>query len=47
MCISFGSMVNRDAERIDGVVREVLIKTNNRGMILSGWSSLKNQTSDE
>jgi len=36
VCISFGSMVNRDANRINNIVREALMKTNNRGIILSG-----------
>jgi sterol 3beta-glucosyltransferase len=46
ICISFGSMVNRDVERIDKVVRDVLERTNNRGIILSGWSDVKKQTSE-
>lgn len=45
ICISFGSMLNRDAERIDGVVRESLRQTKNRGIILSGWSGVKNVSS--
>jgi sterol 3beta-glucosyltransferase len=45
VCISFGSMVNRAADRIDKVVREALKNTNNRGIILSGWSAVKDQTS--
>ena len=40
VCITFGSMVNRDAERIDRVVRESLRQTDNRGIILSGWSGM-------
>jgi len=47
VCVSFGSMVNRDAEKINVIVRKALIKTNNRGIILSGWSDLKNQTSKD
>jgi len=47
VCISFGSMVNRDVERIDRIVRDALMQTNNRGIILSGWGGLKNQTSDD
>jgi len=43
ICISFGSMVNRNAERIDEIVRSALAKTNNRGIVLSGWSGLRNQ----
>ena len=46
ICISFGSMVNRDAERIDSVVNEVLRRTNNRGIILSGWSEVMQHPSD-
>jgi sterol 3beta-glucosyltransferase len=41
VCVSFGSMVNRDAEKIDRVVREALEKTSHRGVILSGWGSIK------
>lgn len=40
ICISFGSMVNRDAERINNILREAIVKTNNRGIILSGWSEV-------
>jgi len=47
VCITFGSMVNRDAERIDHMVRESLRQTNNRGIILSGWSGVKNQSSED
>lgn len=45
VCITFGSMVNRDKERIDGIVREALEKTANRGIILSGWSRLQESSS--
>jgi sterol 3beta-glucosyltransferase len=45
VCVSFGSMVNKDAERIDQIVRESLRQTNNRGIILSGWSSIKDRSS--
>ena len=47
ICISFGSMVNREAERIDMVVRASLEQTNNRGIILSGWSDIKQQSSSD
>jgi sterol 3beta-glucosyltransferase len=47
ICISFGSMVNRNAERIDGVIREALMRTNNRGIILSGWGGIKCQSRDD
>jgi UDP:flavonoid glycosyltransferase YjiC (YdhE family) len=46
ICISFGSMVNRDADRIDKIVNEALTLTNNRGLVLSGWSDVKHRVSD-
>ncbi|MCZ2123290.1 MAG: glycosyltransferase [Anaerolineales bacterium] len=47
ICISFGSMVNKDAERIDGIVREALKRTNNRGIVLSGWGGVKHESTNE
>lgn len=47
VCISFGSMVNRDAEPIDKIVRDALKGTNNRGIILSGWSEVKHRESND
>ena len=47
ICISFGSMVNRDAIRIDEIVRASLEKTNNRGIILSGWSGIEDRSSQD
>jgi sterol 3beta-glucosyltransferase len=47
VCVSFGSMVNRDAGKIDRIVRESLRQTDNRGIILSGWSQVKNSSSDQ
>ena len=47
VCVSFGSMVNRKAESIDQIVREALKKTNNRGVILSGWGGVKRQSSKD
>ncbi len=47
ICISFGSMLNRNAENIDRIVGESLRQTNNRGIILSGWSELKGARSNE
>jgi len=47
ICISFGSMVNRDANRIDQIIRSALEKTNNRGIILSGWGKVKNGSSND
>jgi len=40
ICVSFGSMLNKDAEKIDRVIRECLERTGNRGIILSGWNQL-------
>lgn len=45
VCISFGSMVNRDTEKVDRIVREALAQTENRGIILSGWSQVEHRTS--
>ena len=47
VCITFGSMVNRAAERIDRVVRESLRQTDNRGIILSGWSGIRDRSSQD
>ncbi len=47
VCVAFGSMVNKDAERIDQIVREALARTNNRGIILSGWGGVKDKPSSE
>ncbi len=40
VCVSFGSMVNRDAQRIDQVVCDTLRKLDQRGIILSGWGKV-------
>jgi len=47
ICVSFGSMVNRDAEKIDGIVRESLAKTGQRGIILSGWGGASKFSSND
>lgn len=47
VCISFGSMVNNDAEKIDAIIRESLKQTNNRGIILSGWGSAKRESTSD
>jgi sterol 3beta-glucosyltransferase len=39
VCVSFGSMIHRDAERINRVVLDALRKTRNRAIVLSGWSN--------
>ena len=46
VCISFGSMVNREAEKVDRIVRESLAQTKNRGVILSGWSQVEHRSSE-
>ena len=47
ICISFGSMVNKDAKRIDEIIRETLKRTNNRGIILSGWGNVKHESTND
>ncbi len=46
VCISFGSMVNRNAEKVDRIVRQSLAQTGNRGIVLTGWSQLKHLPSE-
>jgi sterol 3beta-glucosyltransferase len=46
ICVSFGSMVNRDAVKVDRIVRQSLAQTGNRGIILSGWSGVKHEPSE-
>jgi sterol 3beta-glucosyltransferase len=45
ICITFGSMIHRDKERIDHIVRGALKKSGNRGIILSGWGGIKHSSS--
>jgi sterol 3beta-glucosyltransferase len=47
VCISFGSMVNRKAKYIDQIVRSAIMQTSNRGIILSGWGGVINQSSKD
>jgi sterol 3beta-glucosyltransferase len=47
VCISFGSMINQDAERIDRIVQKALKQTGNRGVILSGWSGVKSSSAND
>ncbi|MCC6299279.1 MAG: glycosyltransferase family 1 protein [Anaerolineales bacterium] len=47
VCVSFGSMVNREAEKIDRIVREALAKTGQRGIILSGWGGAHKSSSND
>jgi len=42
VCVTFGSMIHRDAERIYRIVLEAIKRTGNRAVILSGWSDLRN-----
>jgi len=42
VCVSFGSMIHRDAERIYGAILDALGRTDDRAVILSGWSDLQN-----
>ena len=45
VCVSFGSMIHRDAEQIYRVVFDVLRKTGNRAVVLSGWSNPSSEQS--
>lgn len=47
VCVSFGSMVNRNAERIDRIVRESLTQSGQRGIILSGWGRVNQPSSKD
>ena len=47
VCVSFGSMVNKNAGKVDVIIRESLKQTNNRGIILSGWGSAKRESTSD
>jgi sterol 3beta-glucosyltransferase len=47
VCVSFGSMVNRNAEKIDCIVRESLTRSGQRGIILSGWGRVNQPSSKD
>ena len=47
VCVTFGSMVHREKERIDRIVREALRQTAQRGIILSGWSKSNEPASQD
>lgn len=47
VCVSFGSMVNKNAEKVDEIIRESLKRTNNRGIILSGWGSTHRESTSD
>lgn len=38
VCVTFGSMINREAQRIQQVVLQALNETGQRAVLLSGWS---------
>ena len=40
-------MIHQDADRIYRVVFDALRKTNNRAVVLSGWSKLSRSGADE
>jgi sterol 3beta-glucosyltransferase len=40
VCVTFGSMIHREAERIYQTVLDALKRTKNRAVILSGWSDV-------
>jgi len=45
VCVSFGSMIHREAEQIYKMVLEALNRTKNRAVILSGWSNISYRNS--
>lgn len=46
VCVTFGSMINREAQRIDAIVRAALAQTGQRGVILTGWGGRKPAEND-
>jgi sterol 3beta-glucosyltransferase len=47
VCITFGSMVNREAARVDQILRAALKQTGQRGIILSGWGGTRSDRWDD
>jgi sterol 3beta-glucosyltransferase len=47
VCITFGSMINQEAERIHAAVRAALKQTRQRGIILTGWGGRKPDEHDD
>lgn len=47
VCISFGSMVHRDAERVEQIIHAALRQTGRRGLFLSGWSKIKDTSAGD
>lgn len=37
VCVTFGSMINREAERVDGILRTALSQAGRRAILLTGW----------
>jgi sterol 3beta-glucosyltransferase len=46
ICVTFGSMVHRDQERIHRIIVDALKRTKNRGVILSGWGGVTSHSSE-
>ena len=46
-CITFGSMVNRQKKIIDRIVRDSLLQTGRRAIVLSGWSAAEETPSSD
>jgi sterol 3beta-glucosyltransferase len=40
VCISFGSIIARDAERLTGLALEALARSGQRGVLVTGWGGL-------
>jgi sterol 3beta-glucosyltransferase len=47
VCITFGSMVNREAKKIDNIMQTALKQTGHRGIVLSGWSKIAESSSTD
>jgi UDP:flavonoid glycosyltransferase YjiC (YdhE family) len=47
VCVTFGSMIHRDAARIHRVVIDAISRSGNRGLILSGWGGLQTSSLPE
>jgi sterol 3beta-glucosyltransferase len=45
VCITFGSMLNREAERVDQIVQAALRQTGDRGILLAGWNKVGDHSS--
>ncbi len=47
VCVTFGSTIHRDAQRVYTCVLEALERTGNRAVLLSGWSDLRSRSLPE